>query len=198
MQPPVDENLSVDEDPPADENPPAKEDPPVDEIDEMDQTEQEKREGAQDLTQNMQEGLKPFVCPICPTVGYMRREKMLLHLKAHHKVVIKRSHLSPSENNCPACGKLFKGSKGFDNHLRTHDPTPFRCDICNEGFFNRTGKMDHEIQCLPLSQAAGDGSIPCLVCRLYFPDIKTLTDHKVRKHPAKPVTAKTEEECQKV
>lgn len=137
--------------------------------------------------------VRPYACQICSDVAYTSKIRLRAHLKERHKIILNYNYIPNQVPKECSCGRIYTSRTGYDRHLRAHDRTPFRCEICDEGFFNRIGKMDHELICFPLSQAASDGTIPCLVCRQYFPDIKAVKEHKEEMHPPTEETSKIEE-----
>lgn len=57
----------------------------------------------------------------------------------------KRKDLGPLA--CPECNMTFINKAGLSGHLRVHKEVPFRCRICNKGFWNKNLLYLHQRKC---------------------------------------------------
>lgn len=57
----------------------------------------------------------------------------------------KRKDLDPLA--CPECNMTFINKAGLSGHLRVHKEVPFRCRICNKGFWNKNLLYLHQRKC---------------------------------------------------
>lgn len=58
---------------------------------------------------------RPFGCHICHNVTYAKRDKLVVHLRQKHKIVLKRK---PEQNVCHICDQVLSSSKSLRRHLR--------------------------------------------------------------------------------
>ena len=88
-------------------------------------------------------------CSICKR-KFKLWTRLLIHIGKHEKAKtkhLKPTYQKPSRKNCGICGKEFKSSKCFKDHLLVHSLKNFRCVKCDKRFKSAKGKRLHETNC---------------------------------------------------
>ncbi|XP_046801412.1 zinc finger protein 502-like [Lucilia cuprina] len=123
---------------------------------------------------------KNYSCVLCSR-SFKTRDYLYAHDKAHHSgnsFVSKKNKRAKAENTnqnqCGQCGKLFKSSFAYKNHLLIHtNEKPYECESCNKKF--RT------IAALTTHQRIHDDYRPyqCDLCLKSFKQTAHLKEHKL-------------------
>ncbi|XP_037816722.1 zinc finger protein 708-like [Lucilia sericata] len=123
---------------------------------------------------------KNYSCLLCSR-SFKTRDYLYAHDKAHHSgnsYVLKKNKRTKAEsanqNQCGQCGKLFKSSFAYKNHLLIHtNEKPYECETCNKKF--RT------IAALTTHQRIHDDYRPyqCDLCLKSFKQTAHLKEHKL-------------------
>lgn len=114
--------------------------------------------------------IEELKCPIC---GKYQPDNhtFKMHTKAH-------SGVKPFRCTELECNKYFRNTRERTLHVqRVHQKTrPHKCDVCNEGFFNRQQLNIH------ILEHTGERPFPCGDCASRFKTAGQLKQHKLTAH----------------
>ncbi|KAL0124430.1 hypothetical protein PUN28_006339 [Cardiocondyla obscurior] len=146
---------------------------------------------------NIHSGEKPFVCQLCNTAFYLRRQ-LSAHCRRTHPelkankvtstacdicgrvLATKRSLFRHKESHnptklylCDYCGKSLSSAEHLKKHRRIHTgEKPYVCDICGKGFTDSENLRMHR------RVHTGEKPYKCDQCPKAFSQRSTLTIHK--------------------
>ncbi len=86
-------------------------------------------------------GDKPHACPVCE-----KRFSQVSHVNYHVRTVHEKAE-KPRNHVCGECGKAFAARFALSKHEKTHtNERPFKCDICDKGFIQKTHLQAHTLK----------------------------------------------------
>lgn len=114
---------------------------------------------------------KKVLCELCSQ--WIISDRMKRHIYAFHS--------NDKNYKCNECGKEFKYSNSYNDHVDKHQNTPrYKCSYCGGTFFNSTNYKNH------LLRHTNPDKFKCNVCEERFVNKKSLSQHMQRKHDDQP------------
>lgn len=110
---------------------------------------------------------KKILCELCSQ--FVQSDRLKRHIYIYH---------SKAKNyKCNLCGKEFKYSNSFNDHVDIHQNTPkYKCEYCFRNFFNSTNYKNH------LLRHTNPDKFKCAICNDRFVNARSLSQHIQRKH----------------